>query len=61
MEPSLILVGQLTREYLLPPIGQPLLDSPPPVHAYAQGSWGPAEADGLVEGFGRWHEPWVSA
>jgi glucose-6-phosphate 1-dehydrogenase len=39
---------------------QPLLDSPPPVHAYAQGSWGPAEADGLVEGFGRWHEPWMS-
>src|SRR4249920_1743833 len=39
---------------------QPLLDSPPPVDAYAQGSWGPAEADGLVEGFGRWHEPWVT-
>ena len=39
---------------------QPLLDSPPPVHPYAQGSWGPAEADGLVEGFGRWHEPWMS-
>ena len=34
---------------------QPLLDSPSPVHAYAQGSWGPAGADGLVEGFGRWH------
>ena len=32
----------------------------PPVHAYAQGSWGPAEADGLIEGFGRWHEPWMS-
>src|SRR5512132_411236 len=39
---------------------QPLLDSPPPVHPYAQGSWGPSGADGLVEGFGRWHEPWVS-
>ena len=24
-------------------IVQPLLDSPPPVHPYAQGSWGPAE------------------
>ena len=24
---------------------QPLLDSPPPVHPYAKGSWGPAEAD----------------
>ena len=28
MEPSFIFVGQLTRDYLLPPIGQPLLDSP---------------------------------
>ena len=26
-------------------IMQPLLDAPPPVHAYAPGSWGPAEAD----------------
>ena len=31
-------------------IMQPLLDAPPPVHVYAPGSWGPAEADGLVEG-----------
>jgi glucose-6-phosphate 1-dehydrogenase len=37
---------------------QPLLDAPPPVHPYAQGSWGPEAADALVEGFGRWHEPW---
>lgn len=28
MEPSFILVGRLTRDYLLPPSGQPLLDSP---------------------------------
>jgi sugar/nucleoside kinase (ribokinase family) len=28
MEPSFILVGSLTRDYLLPPFGQPLLDSP---------------------------------
>jgi glucose-6-phosphate 1-dehydrogenase len=41
-------------------IMQPLLDSPPPVRAYAQGSWGPAEADKLMEGLGRWHEPWMS-
>jgi glucose-6-phosphate 1-dehydrogenase len=40
---------------------QPLLDAPPPVHAYAQGSWGPKEADALVEGRGRWHEPWTEA
>jgi glucose-6-phosphate 1-dehydrogenase len=40
---------------------QPLLDSPPPVHAYAKGSWGPAAADDLLRGDGRWHEPWVGS
>ena len=40
-------------------IMQPLIDSPPPVHSYAPGSWGPAEADELVAGHGRWHEPWI--
>jgi glucose-6-phosphate 1-dehydrogenase len=40
-------------------IMQPLLDAPPPVHAYAPGSWGPPEADKLVAGHGRWHEPWI--
>jgi glucose-6-phosphate 1-dehydrogenase len=39
----------------------PLLDDPPPVHPYAKGSWGPAEADRLVAGIGRWHTPWVPA
>jgi glucose-6-phosphate 1-dehydrogenase len=39
---------------------QPLLDAPPPVHAYAPGSWGPKEADELVAGHGRWHEPWTT-
>jgi len=42
-------------------IMQPLLDAPPPVHAYKPGSWGPKEADTLVEGHGRWHEPWIVA
>ena len=42
-------------------IMQPLLDNPPPVHPYAPGSWGPQEADKLVAGHGRWHEPWMSA
>jgi glucose-6-phosphate 1-dehydrogenase len=37
---------------------QPLLDSPPPVHSYPQGSWGPAAADEIVAGYGRWHAPW---
>jgi glucose-6-phosphate 1-dehydrogenase len=38
---------------------QPLLDDPPPVHPYAKRSWGPAEADRVVAGIGRWHTPWV--
>jgi glucose-6-phosphate 1-dehydrogenase len=41
-------------------IMQPLLDAAPPVHPYAQGSWGPDAAEGLVAGYGRWHEPWTS-
>ena len=37
---------------------QPLLDAPPPVHPYAQGSWGPPEADRLcVAGARPWHGP----
>ena len=40
---------------------QPLLDAPPPVHPYAKGSWGPAAADRLLAGHGRWHEPWVAS
>ena len=39
----------------------PLLDAPPPVHAYAPGSWGPEAADKLVAGFGRWHGPWLAS
>jgi glucose-6-phosphate 1-dehydrogenase len=42
-------------------IMQPLLDAPPPVHAYAPGSWGPKEGDDLVAGHGRWHEPWIAS
>ena len=42
-------------------IMQPLLDAPPPVHAYAKGSWGPAAADKLVAGHGGWHGPWVAS
>ena len=40
---------------------QPLLDNSLPVHPYAKGSWGPAEADELVAGYGGWHGPWVGA
>jgi glucose-6-phosphate 1-dehydrogenase len=42
-------------------IVQPLLDSPPPVHPYAPGSWGPKEADRLVAGYGTWHGPWIAS
>jgi glucose-6-phosphate 1-dehydrogenase len=42
-------------------IMQPLLDAPPPVEAYPQGSWGPAAAERLVAGHTRWHEPWLAS
>jgi len=38
---------------------QPLLDSPPKSIPYAQGSWGPDEAEQLVSGFGGWRGPWL--
>ena len=34
---------------------------PPPVHPYAKGSWGPDAAEKVVEGYGRWHQPWVAS
>jgi glucose-6-phosphate 1-dehydrogenase len=40
-------------------IVQPLLDAPPPLETYRQGSWGPRSADRLVAGISRWHEPWL--
>jgi len=40
-------------------IFEPLIQNPPPVHAYAPGSWGPKEGDELVAGFGTWRGPWV--
>ena len=42
-------------------IMEPLLTAPPPVDTYAKGSWGPAAADKLVAGHGRWHGPWVTS
>ena len=41
-------------------IMQPLLDSPPPVHTYQRGSWGPDAADALMTGHGKWHDPWMA-
>jgi glucose-6-phosphate 1-dehydrogenase len=35
---------------------QPALDDPGPVHPYPKGSWGPPEADRIVDGH-HWHDP----
>ncbi len=40
-------------------IVQPLLDAPPPVEVYEQGTWGPESADRLPAGYGGWHTPWT--
>jgi glucose-6-phosphate 1-dehydrogenase len=40
---------------------QPLLDSPPAVHPYAKGSWGPSAADHLLARHGGWRGPWVAS
>jgi glucose-6-phosphate 1-dehydrogenase len=40
---------------------EPLLEAPPPVETYPQGSWGPASADKLVAHYGGWRDPWLPA
>jgi glucose-6-phosphate 1-dehydrogenase len=35
----------------------PVLTDGGPVHPYARGTWGPAEADMLVRGLAQWHNP----
>ena len=40
-------------------IVQPLLDAPPPVESYQQGSWGPSAADKLLAGHPGWRKPWL--
>jgi len=37
----------------------PLLESPPEVHSYKPGTWGPEAADELVSDYGGWRGPWV--
>ena len=37
----------------------PLLEKPGPARPYVPGSWGPAQAQALVHGLGRWHTPWT--
>jgi glucose-6-phosphate 1-dehydrogenase len=39
----------------------PLLAEPGPVRPYSPGSWGPHEADRLLAGVGRWHDPWIAS
>ena len=41
-------------------IMQPLLDAPTSIQPYATHTWGPAAAENVVAGYGRWHEPWVA-
>ncbi len=41
-------------------IVQPLLESPPGVHPYEPGSWGPGEGEKLAERSGGWLGPWLS-
>jgi glucose-6-phosphate 1-dehydrogenase len=36
---------------------EPILGDATPVHRYQPGSWGPAEADRLLDGQGSWHDP----
>ena len=38
---------------------EPLLDIGTPPDPYAPGSWGPASADRLTNGFGGWRAPWA--
>jgi glucose-6-phosphate 1-dehydrogenase len=38
---------------------QPLLDESGPVLPYEQGTWGPKEAEKLVQGTAHWAEPWL--
>jgi glucose-6-phosphate 1-dehydrogenase len=40
-------------------IMQPLLDAPPPVHPYAQGTWGPEAGERLLGEHHPWRGPWV--
>jgi glucose-6-phosphate 1-dehydrogenase len=42
-------------------IMQPLVDAPPPVHAYTPGTWGPDAAAELVQAHGGWRGPWIVA
>jgi glucose-6-phosphate 1-dehydrogenase len=38
----------------------PLLETPPPVHPYTPGTWGPEQGDQLLADISGWHDPWLS-
>jgi len=38
---------------------EPLLDAPPPVHQYDEGTWGPEASRNIIHGYGGWHDPWL--
>ena len=40
---------------------EPILKSPPPIHTYEPGTWGPSEADKLIARVGGWHSPKATA
>ena len=42
-------------------IVEPILKSPPPVHEYEPGAWGPSQADRIAAEFGGWDDPTVTA
>jgi glucose-6-phosphate 1-dehydrogenase len=42
-------------------IVQPLLNAPPALHRYSEGSWGPSQAQNLVRGHPAWQEPWLGS
>ena len=42
-------------------IFQPLIDAPPPVNTYRQGTWGPEAADALIADHGGWRDPWIGS
>jgi glucose-6-phosphate 1-dehydrogenase len=42
-------------------IMQPLLDAPPLVQVYQQGTWGPETAGALVADYGGWRDPWIES
>lgn len=39
---------------------EPLIQTPPPIHPYQPGSFGPAAADALVADVGGWRAPWIA-